>query len=253
MIKFDLPENPKKTGIATDFDGTISKIRQNQAEAIIDEQAKELLLKLSNCYRTVSIISGRPVKQLAQTVDIKGVFYIGNHGAEYLHNSHYQLLQEAIDVEPVIAKIYSEQKNKYSEFDFDYKKYSLAIHYRRHKHPEEAEKKIKELLEKYLTPQLKIQKGRMVYDIGPKNINKGLAINRLVNKYELEYFLYVGDDRTDIDAFKQMKNLEAKGIRTIKIALLSKEAPKGLVENSDIQIESLAQLNSLFRELLKQC
>ena len=78
MFTTDMCDNPEKTGIATDFDGTISSIMTDQKEATIDSKAKELLKKLKNRYKIVAIISGRPVKQLAGLVDINEIFYAGN-------------------------------------------------------------------------------------------------------------------------------------------------------------------------------
>lgn len=239
-----------KTGIGTDFDGTISAIQTKPASAVIEPRAKELLAQLKQTYQVVSVISGRPVKQLAKLVGIKDLAYVGNHGAEFLSGNNYIVEREAEKTAPLLKQIYQQLSLGQKEFVLDYKKYSLSIHYRTHPKPEKAEKKLKNLLKQYAGPSLRIQKGRKVFDLFAKNVSKGSAIERLINKYELKYFLYVGDDRTDIDAFDKMTELNQEGIYTLKIALDSHEAPKDLLKKSDIRISSLKELLDLFRALL---
>lgn len=245
-----LKKNRQVTGIATDFDGTISAIQLKQAAAIIEPQAKKLLIQLKQKYRLVSVISGRLVKQLAELVGIEGLFYVGNHGAEFLWNNNYKVEKDAQKVAPLLRQIYQQLRFYQKEFDLDYKKYSLSVHYRRHPQPALAQTKIQKLLKKYVRPELRIQKGRKVFDLSAKNIDKGSAIEHLINRFGLKYFLYVGDDRTDIDAFKKMSELQKQGIGTLKIALNSHETPKDLLKKSDVKISSIQELLELFEALL---
>jgi len=243
-------KNRMQTGIATDFDGTISAITAKNSDAKIDKEAKKLLAKLQRRYCLVSVISGRPVKQLARLVGIKDVVYIGNHGAEYLINQSYKVVPEALRIASLLARINQELKIYEDNFLLDYKTYSLSIHYRLHPCPETAEIELKRILSKYVKKELKIIKGRLVFDLSAQGIDKGSAVEHLINAYGLKNFLYIGDDRTDIDAFKKMNKLESSGVRTLKIALESAEAPDGLIENSDLKLHSLKEVNDLFRQLL---
>jgi len=243
-------KEPSKTGIATDFDGTISAITPKNSDAKIDQEAKRVLARLQKRYRLVSVISGRPVRQLAELVGLEGLFYVGNHGAEYLTNAKYEVAPEAIRVAPTLAGIYQELKIHEDDFALDYKTYSLSIHYRTHPNPEAAEIQLREILSKYREPCLKILKGRMVFDLSAKGIDKGRAVEHLVKAHDLKNFLYVGDDRTDIDAFKKMQELERSGVKTLRIALVSAEAPDGLINNCDHQLHSRKEVNNLFRQLL---
>ena len=252
MVDFeDFLRQTNKSGIATDFDGTISAITEKRAQAQIEPAAKQRLAKLADYYPLVAIISGRPVRTIADLAGLDKVFYIGNHGAEYLYEGHLYVKPEAKKFEPVLKKIYSELKNNHlQDYEFDYKTYSLAIHYRSQPDTEKAQEKIEETIKSYLQPGLKVQHGRMVYDISIEKINKGMAISYLVDKFDLSNFFYAGDDRTDVDAFKAMKKLSDQGINTISAALLSSEAPAELAEAADIDLSSIEQLNNIFSKLL---
>ena len=252
MVGFeDFLRQTNKSGIATDFDGTISAITEKRAQAKIEPTAKQRLAKLADYYPLVAIISGRPVKTIADLSGLDKVFYIGNHGAEYLYHGHLYVNPEAKKFEPILKKIYSELKNDHlRDYEFDYKTYSVAIHYRNQPDPKKARAEIEETIKSYLQPGLKVQHGRMVYDISIEKINKGMAISYLVDKFDLSNFFYAGDDRTDVDAFKAMKKLSDQGINTISAALLSSEAPAELAEAADIDLSSIEQLNNIFSKLL---
>jgi len=247
----DFLRQKNKSGIATDFDGTISAITKRRAQAEIEPATRQILAKLADYYPLVAIISGRPVRTIADLAGLDKVFYIGNHGAEYLYEGHLYVKPEAKKFETILKKIYSELKNDHlKDYEFDYKTYSLAIHYRSQPDAKKTQAKIEETIKSYLQPGLKVQHGRMVYDISIEKINKGIAVSYLVDKYNLCNFFYAGDDRTDVDAFKEMKKLSSQGINTISAALLSSEAPAELAEAADIDLNSIEQLNDIFSKFL---
>lgn len=250
MILELLKRNRRDSGIATDFDGTISAIETQPAAAKIDAQAKVYLNRLRKRYKLVAVISGRKVKQLSQLVGIKGIHYIGNHGAEYLNDGRYSVDQKALEVaaklEDVCQKIKPFARQGY---EVDFKKYSLAIHYRLHPDPQAAQTKLKQLLQPY-NQQLKVYAGRMVFDLGPYGVDKGQAIEYLVKKYRLKYFFYVGDDRTDIDAFNKMQEMKKQGIKTLKVALQTTESPPELISDADLVVAGISEVNKLFKQLL---
>ncbi|PIQ86325.1 MAG: trehalose-phosphatase, partial [Candidatus Omnitrophica bacterium CG11_big_fil_rev_8_21_14_0_20_43_6] len=66
-----------------DYDGTLAPIAQTPQQAVIAEETKELLSKLSakpNC--ALAIISGRSLKDIKHAVGLKNITYAGNHGLE---------------------------------------------------------------------------------------------------------------------------------------------------------------------------
>ena len=51
----------------------------------------------------------------------------------------------------------------------------------------------------------RVQQGHDVFQFLPKDINKGMAIDHLIEEYPDHYPLYFGDDLTDNFAFKRIK------------------------------------------------
>ncbi len=244
-------DNPNISGIATDFDGTISKITKKRAEATIEPESKQILDKLSDYYPLVAVISGRPVKTISNLSGLNNVFYVGNHGAEYLFNGNLLVSEKAKKYAPLLKNIYEELKHdRLKNFELDYKKYSLAIHYRNQPDPMAAQEKIKKVIKNYIQKGLKLQHGRMVFDISIENIDKGMAVEYLIDKFNLHNFFYAGDDRTDIDAFKKMKELSKNNIYTLSAALMSSESPEELAKTANIRLDSTKELNEVFSKLL---
>jgi trehalose 6-phosphate phosphatase len=83
--------------------------------------------------------------------------------------------------------------------------------------------------------------GRRVFEVRPPvAIDKGSAIKRLKGRRRIDHLLYVGDDRTDIDAFREA---------TVSVAVHSTEAPAELLEAADAQVEGTNQVVELLKEL----
>lgn len=247
----EFKKNKTKTLIATDFDGTISVIKNDHTQVTIDQEIKNLLQKLQTNRYLVAVISGRNVRQLAKLVGLRNIYYVGNHGAEYLTNSKYHVNRTALRTASIIKHIF-EELTPYSKQNYllDFKKYSLAIHYRNHPHPKQAQNILDNLFSKYNGRKLKIAKGRMVYDISTKGVDKGTAVKHLISEFCLKQFLYVGDDRTDLDAFNALKGLPERGVNTVCVALASSESPPELLASADIVLNSHKKLKDLFKNLL---
>jgi trehalose 6-phosphate phosphatase len=65
----------------------------------------------------------------------------------------------------------------------------------------------------------------MVLEVRPPvPVDKGAAVRRLRGRREIQNLLFVGDDRSDVDAFREA---------TIRIAVQSAEAPRQLLEAAD--------------------
>lgn len=75
-----------KLAILLDYDGTLAPIAPHPDMAIIPNETKRVLERLSNCPDVyVAIISGRGVASVKSMVGIDNITYAGNHGLEILH------------------------------------------------------------------------------------------------------------------------------------------------------------------------
>ena len=88
--------------------------------------------------------------------------------------------------------------------------------------------------------------GRMVLEIRPPvEAHKGTAVRALVARAAVGRALYAGDDRTDVDAFTGLDDLEL-GVR---VAVDSPEAPPELLAAADLVVEGTAGVLALLRTL----
>ena len=75
-----------KLAILLDYDGTLAPIAPHPDMAIIPNETKRVLERLSNCPDVyVAIISGRGVASVKSMVGIDNITYAGNHGLEIVH------------------------------------------------------------------------------------------------------------------------------------------------------------------------
>jgi hydroxymethylpyrimidine pyrophosphatase-like HAD family hydrolase len=71
-------------------------------------------------------------------------------------------------------------------------------------------------------------------------VDKGSAVRRLRGRKRIDQLLYIGDDRTDIDAFREA---------TLKIAVRSPEAPPELIAEADATVEGTDEVVELLESL----
>ncbi|GLH02508.1 Trehalose-6-phosphate synthase [Gryllus bimaculatus] len=75
-----------KLALLLDYDGTLAPIAPHPDLAIMPEETKNVLERLSNMPDVyIAIISGRNVNNVKSMVGIEGITYAGSHGLEILH------------------------------------------------------------------------------------------------------------------------------------------------------------------------
>ena len=76
-------------------------------------------------------------------------------------------------------------------------------------------------------------------------VDKGRGVRRLLRDAEFDAGVYVGDDTTDLDAFRALGGLEV-GIR---VAVASAEAPPGLRDAADVVVAAPEDVLAILRGL----
>ena len=194
-----------------DFDGTLAPIVEHHADAAISEEMRELVKELAEIYQ-VAIISGRGMADVKQRVNLPDLYYAGSHGYEISGpNNFLKENEEAQKVLPLfdeIEPILRKELQKVKGVDFERKKFTLAIHYRQVKpeHEQEVHDEVNKVLRDY--PKLNGAGGKKVIEIRPDiDWHKGKAVEflkRELSEEENHFSIYVGDDVTDEDAFREV-------------------------------------------------
>ncbi|MDD5383018.1 MAG: trehalose-phosphatase [Candidatus Margulisbacteria bacterium] len=199
-----------------DYDGTLTPIKKHPKLARLSPNRKILLRKLARHPEIrMAIISGRKLADIKKMVGIPGLIYVGNHGFEIDAGGKYWLYPAA---KKFIARLKTVKaalkKNiRYRGVFIEDKGLTLSVHYRLLS--EKVFSAFKALFTRTVKSwgkTIKLTHGKKVFEIRPPiNWNKGKAIKWIIKRLKLKKHLpiYIGDDRTDEDAFRALKK---KGI-----------------------------------------
>ncbi len=251
-------KNDNASAILTDIDGTISEIAATPEEAVVTLSMKKELSKLKEKFQMVGVISGRSVQNAKAMVGVDGILYIGNHGMEYVNNGEIFVDPEAVkylaNIKKIAEKLKNSELSKIKGLMFEDKGICISIHYRKCELQEDARKRIMDVINDSIdTSELKLTEGRKLVELKPPiSRDKGFIVEKIIEKYDLNRVIYLGDDVTDFDAFKKLKELEKTGkIRTASILVLSSEIPDYVKSSSLYYVRSVDEVQRFFKWLLK--
>jgi trehalose 6-phosphate phosphatase len=196
-----------------DFDGTLAPIVDRPEQAAMPAATRAALGRLMALPGVeVAVVSGRGLADVRERAAIPGIAYAGNHGMEIegagLHRMHPDALaarpalaDAARRIEPALAAIpgaFLEDKGM-----------TLSIHFRQS--PPERHADVRAAVEQGVREDLRITAGKMVLEVRPRvEWDKGKAVLFLLDQMrppENAPVLYLGDDRTDEDAFAAVEGI----------------------------------------------
>jgi trehalose 6-phosphate phosphatase len=228
-----LRADPRRSAIVSDIDGTLAPIAATPEDAAVPERALRALEALCPRYALVGCVTGRPAKQARRMVPVECVAISGNHGLEVMQGEEVSVVAQAAKYQREIrqALVLAENDPLIPHYGcrVEDKGITFSVHFRNSHRPEHAQR----YLETQIAPKLDRAGlawsfGRKVLEVRPPvAIDKGSALKRLKGRRRIDHLLYVGDDRTDIDAFREA---------TIRIAVRSAEAPAELLELADGEV-----------------
>ncbi|KAL8133172.1 putative trehalose-phosphate phosphatase H [Apium graveolens] len=174
-------------------------------------------------YFPTAIVSGRCREKVYSFVRLAELYYAGSHGMDIKgpsRSSQYNkfqttqsstLCQPATKFLPMINEVYEVllEKTKFTPgANVENNKFCVSVHFRcvEEKKWSELAQKVRSVLKDY--PKLQLTQGRKVLEIRPAiKWDKGKAVEFLLESLGYANFtdvfpVYIGDDRTDEDAFK---------------------------------------------------
>jgi trehalose 6-phosphate phosphatase len=249
-----LRADPASAAVLFDIDGTLAPIVRHASDAHIPEGTRKQLIALAARYGTVACVSGRPATVARQLVSIGSIAYVGNHGCELL-------APRAVDVN-VDRRVaaYAERVQAFGaradtpavqrvRVRIEDKGPIVAFHWRGAPDEEAALAAIATIEADAQSAGLATQRGRKVLEVRPPvPIDKGRGIIMLLGRHRPAAGLYVGDDVTDIDAFRGLREL--LGDAAVCVAVDSPEAPAELLRDADAVVDGPAGVRGLLDELL---
>lgn len=245
-----------RRGLFVDYDGTISQIAPTPDRAEISVEAALSLEILSRYIEIVCVVSGRAAKDLQAKVGVKGIAYVGNHGAEYLSDDDLEIVPEVAayreDVKGVLDHL-----RAYADLPglvWDDKDHSASVHYRLAEESEVAREALADALGSAPGADgLEVFWGKMVLEIrAPIGVHKGYAVRKLVDERRLDSAVYVGDDTTDVDALRTLSELLNEGrIAGFGVAVLQHDTPDELVRLANFGLDGVEGVEAFLSWLVE--
>jgi trehalose-phosphatase len=204
----------KRPAVFLDYDGTLTPIVSRPEDAVLDPEMRRTLTELAqHCF--VAVISGRDLKDVQNLVGLDNIYYAGSHGFDIAgpkgqrleHQSGKEFLP-ALDQAEKSLREHLEQD--IPGVQVERKKFSIAVHHRRVEagRAGEVEGVVDQVREE--SGRLRKSTGKKIFELQPDiDWHKGKALFWLLEQLGLDrpdvLPFYLGDDTTDEDAFKALK------------------------------------------------
>jgi trehalose-phosphatase len=231
--------------IFLDYDGTLTPIVSHPEKAFLSDSTRQTLRTLA-MQVPVAILSGRELEDVRKRVAIDGIVYAGSHGFD-IAGPRALRREEATEFLPALDVAEKELREKLAGIAgalIERKRFSIATHYRKVNESDfpKLERAVGEVAEQHR--ELRRMEGKKVYELLPDiDWDKGKAVLWLLENLGLEHGkvrpIYIGDDRTDEDAFCA---LEQRGV-----GILVSEEPRPTA--ASYSLKDPAEVEQFLREL----
>ena len=247
-------EAPDSAAILTDIDGTLAPIVPTPDMSEVPVEIKEYLRRLSERHLLVGGISGRKTEDAFDLVGLADVVYFGNHGFEALREGEVEVVPEA---SPYLEKVEELERRAHKELGplgafIEDKGITASVHYR-NAPPEVGERSVEFVKREGERLGLRVTVGRGVVEARPPiRADKGTAVRTLVEEYHPRKAMFLGDDTTDLDAFRELAALREEGTlqEILRVGVASEEGPPEITSEADLVVDGVEGVGELLRELL---
>ena len=254
-----LRSDPGRAAVLLDVDGTLAPIVRDPEAATVPERMRRVVHRLTESYGLVGCVSGRRATVARRMVGIGSIPYAGNHGAELLLRGAGAATVDpeaerwAGRVRGVADGVRADRLREAGLLRED-KGPIVALHWRGADDEVRAESLAREIAESGREAGLVIHEGRRVLELRPPvPIGKDAAVRRLLAITPVDVALYIGDDRTDVDAFEGLRRLvdEDRLVRAVCIGVRSEETPAELLDAADGLVDGIDGVRDLLEELVR--
>lgn len=229
--------------IFCDVDGTIAPIVPRPEDSRLLDGVPEALEALRGRVRLLGFVSGRGLADVERLVGMDGCAYAGNHGMELRHAGGEAEMADGVAAHlPAIAAFVADwpaERLAEGDLRLEAKGATVSIHARGARDPEGARLLMAQIASEALDRGLVPTSGREVLEVRPPvAIDKGTAVRALLSGSGAEVAMYIGDDRTDADAWRALRELRAEGglDAAVGVAVTAGEVPPSVREAADVEV-----------------
>jgi trehalose 6-phosphate phosphatase len=250
--------DPARSAILLDIDGVLAPIVQHPDDAHVPETTRRPLIEIAKRYGVVACVSGRRASDARRVVSLGSIAYLGSHGSEILRPGTIASEMDG-ELQAWARRIQTFTRNAFTEdlrrlrVRLEDKEAIAALHWRGAPDEEEAQAAVEEVAHDAEDAGYVVHWGKKVLEIRPPvRIDKGAGIVGLLRDTDLAAALYVGDDVTDLDAFRGLAELVELGRlgTALCVGVASEDAPPALAEEADVMVDGTAGVRALLQSLL---
>lgn len=242
-----LLDDPQRSLIALDFDGTLAPIVEDPEQVRAHPRAVPALVRLAAHVGTVAVLTGRSALDVvryagvADVPELSGLIVLGHYGAQRWGAETGQLtsppppeevhtaraaLPDVLAAAGAPAGTHVEDKGS-----------ALGVHVRRTDDPAAVLALLREpLTELAARTGLVLEPGRMVLELRPPGMDKGAALRALVQERAARAVLFAGDDLGDLAAYDAVQMLRSEGVAGLLVCSASAEVGE-LAERADLVVD----------------
>ncbi|MER7000222.1 trehalose-phosphatase [Streptomyces sp. NPDC000410] len=235
---------PRESVVALDFDGTLADIVPDPEQARAHPGAVGALARLAPKVASVAVLTGRPAGVAVRYGGFAGVpglehlVVLGHYGAERWDAVSGTVHAPAPHpgVEAVRAELpgFLDTIGAWHGTWIEEKGNAVAVHTRRADDPQAAFEALRgPIAELAARHALIVEPGRLVLEVRPPGVDKGLALVEYVRERRARAVLYAGDDLGDLAAFAAVEKLRSDGVPGLLVCSGSNEVPE-LAERADV-------------------
>jgi trehalose 6-phosphate phosphatase len=244
--------------VLLDIDGTLAPIVEHASDACVPEATRQLLIQLVKRYRLVACISGRRASEARAMVAIGAISYLGSHGAELLRAgwTEAKLDPSVADWERRIRAFAAAEDTPElhrRRVRLEDKAAIVAFHWRGAPDEDAALKAVQAVAQRAQAGGLVTHWGRKVLEVRPPvRIDKGAGVRSLLAEVDVDSAIYIGDDTTDLDAFRALADLRTEGTlqHAVRVGVRSADGPDEIVEEADLVVDGTDGVRELLAFLL---
>lgn len=255
---------PARAVVALDFDGTLADIVPDPEQSRAHPSVVPALSALAPRVAAVAVITGRPADTAVRYGGFAGapgldhLVVLGHYGAERWDAATGAVSAPAPDpgVEAVRAELpavleemgagtgsgtWTEEKGGRA----------VAVHTRRAADPQAVFEALRAPLSALAARNgLIVEPGRLVLELRPPGMDKGVALEEYVKETGAEAVLYAGDDLGDLAAYAAVEVLRARGVPGLLVC--SGTGVPELAERADLLLPGPAAVAELLGDLARQ-
>ncbi len=249
----------RPSALLFDFDGTLSRLVDDPADAAIEQRSEVALRELAGLVDVLGIVTGRAASDVQTKLDARDLVVVGNHGLEWVVRGEHQAHEAGVEAETAVSAALGEIRERI-EHDrlaegviFENKRLSASVHYRMAPNQKQVGSVLVPLARRVAASHgLRLTEGKLIVELRPTaEVSKGSAMHQLQRDFGLASMVFLGDDLTDVDGFIELKNLrDAETCETLAVGVIGTDSHPKVGETADTALTEVTGVSEYLEQLV---